>query len=324
MVWSNGVAQQQSTQRQLSPEESRQLAETFHDSERVVQLYKAGKYDEALGLAKRVLEIRQRIFGSNDGRTAAAAINLAEIYHARGDYGEAQKIYEGLLPVYEKTFGVDHVNTAMIVDSLALESYLKGAFKIAEEFYARGVAMRERTLGPEHEEIAGAAFRLAEFYRSRGEYARAEPLYLRAISINDRKLPKDSAEAAHMLQRYECFLYESKGYQEGYRRITEFEKKREPNGPDIVRGDVLNGKAVSLPTPAYPDEARAARASGVVIIQVTIDETGKVVSAKTVCGHPVFAKVCLEAANRARFTPTKLSGKPIRVDGIIIYNFVRY
>lgn len=85
---------------------------------------------------------------------------------------------------------------------------------------------------------------------------------------------------------------------------------------------VLNGRALSLPRPSYPVQARAAHASGTVLVWVSIDETGKVVSASTVAGHPLLRAVALQAAKLARFTPTMLDGRPTRVTGIITYNFV--
>lgn len=90
----------------------------------------------------------------------------------------------------------------------------------------------------------------------------------------------------------------------------------------IQSGGVLNGKAISLPQPAYPPMAKAARASGTVNVQVLVDETGKVVSATAVSGHPLLRQAAVQAAYRARFTPTLLSGQPVKVQGIITYNFV--
>jgi protein TonB len=85
---------------------------------------------------------------------------------------------------------------------------------------------------------------------------------------------------------------------------------------------MLNGKAVSLPKPAYPSIARAARASGAVTVQVTIDESGKVISARAVGGHPLLQQAAVQAAYGARFSPTLLSGQPVKVTGVITYNFV--
>ena len=55
-----------------------------------------------------------------------------------------------------------------------------------------------------------------------------------------------------------------------------------------ISGGVLNGRAISLPPPAYPPIAKAAHASGTVTVQVVVDEDGKVISAHAVSGHPLY------------------------------------
>src|SRR5689334_6326913 len=82
-------------------------------------------------------------------------------------------------------------------------------------------------------------------------------------------------------------------------------KPTPPRAP--ISGGVLNGKAISLPKPAYPPIARAAHAAGTVVVQVLIDENGSVVSAKAVSGHPLLQAVAVAAARQARFSPTKRS-----------------
>jgi len=97
-------------------------------------------------------------------------------------------------------------------------------------------------------------------------------------------------------------------------------KPTPPRAP--ISGGVLNGKAISLPKPAYPPIAKAAHASGTVVVQVLIDENGSVVSAKAISGHPLLQAVAVGAARQAKFSPTKLSGQPVKVTGVIQYNFV--
>jgi protein TonB len=97
-------------------------------------------------------------------------------------------------------------------------------------------------------------------------------------------------------------------------------KPTPPRAP--ISGGVLNGKAISLPKPPYPQIARAAHAAGTVVVQVLIDENGSVVSAHAVSGHPLLQAVAVQAAKQARFSPTKLSGQPVKVTGVIQYNFV--
>lgn len=92
--------------------------------------------------------------------------------------------------------------------------------------------------------------------------------------------------------------------------------------PKIINKGVVNGSAVSLPAPPYPPAARAVRADGIVSVRVTIDEDGNVISATAVGGHPLLQQAAVTAARKARFRPTLLSGTPVKVTGIITYNFV--
>jgi TonB family protein len=92
--------------------------------------------------------------------------------------------------------------------------------------------------------------------------------------------------------------------------------------PNSISGGVLNGKAIELPKPVYPPIARQAHVSGTVVVQVVIDEKGNIISAHAVSGHPLLQGVCVEAARGARFSPTKLMGQPVKVTGVITYNFV--
>lgn len=90
----------------------------------------------------------------------------------------------------------------------------------------------------------------------------------------------------------------------------------------VISGGVLNGRVNSKPRPLYPITAKRARASGTVVVQVTVDEQGRVVSAHPISGHPLLHEAAAEAAKRATFTPTLLCGKPVKVTGVITYNFV--
>ena len=94
-----------------------------------------------------------------------------------------------------------------------------------------------------------------------------------------------------------------------------------PKPKTIVSGGVLNGKAISKPQPPYPAIARAARASGVVVVSVTVDESGKVISARGVSGHPLLINAAVQSAYGWRFSPTMLSGQPVKDNRTITFNF---
>jgi len=88
-----------------------------------------------------------------------------------------------------------------------------------------------------------------------------------------------------------------------------------------ISGGVLNGKAISLPAPEYPAAAKQARVSGAVTVRVTVDESGAVIAAQAVSGHPLLQASAVQAARQARFSPTLLMGEPVKIVGVIIYNF---
>ena len=102
----------------------------------------------------------------------------------------------------------------------------------------------------------------------------------------------------------------------------EDEQTETPADGRTISGGVLNGKAINKPQPPYPPVAKAARAQGIVVVQVTVDETGSVTSAKAVTGHPLLQAAAVAAAKQAKFSPTLLSGEPVKVSGVLTYNFV--
>src|SRR4029453_10501360 len=88
-----------------------------------------------------------------------------------------------------------------------------------------------------------------------------------------------------------------------------------------VSGGVLNGTAITLPPPIYPEAAKRMRVYGIVSIVVFLDESGKVVSANATSGPSILREAAVQAALKARFSPTKLSGQPVKVSGVINYKF---
>lgn len=108
-------------------------------------------------------------------------------------------------------------------------------------------------------------------------------------------------------------------------RIGDPDLPPQPQPPTLsktISGGVLNGKAMSLPKPEYPPAAMAVGASGAVSVQVLIDENGDVISASAVSGHPLLRAAAESAARGAKFSPTLLNGIPVKVSGVVVYNFV--
>lgn len=85
--------------------------------------------------------------------------------------------------------------------------------------------------------------------------------------------------------------------------------------------ETIEGHIVKHPQPEYPARAKAVRAQGTVAVKVMIDEKGKVIAAQIETGHPLLRASALKAAREAEFTPIVFKGQPVKIVGVILYNF---
>ena len=107
-------------------------------------------------------------------------------------------------------------------------------------------------------------------------------------------------------------------------KVTEIGENDAPEPSGIAKPvDVgsLNGKAVSLPKPAYPAEAKRLKVSGPVTVRVVVDENGNVTSAKAIDGPAPLREPVEAAARNAKFAPTTENGITVKVTGTLTYNF---
>jgi len=88
-----------------------------------------------------------------------------------------------------------------------------------------------------------------------------------------------------------------------------------------VSGGVLQGSAVKRVPPVYPPEAKAAKVSGAVQVQITINEAGEVVNAEAVSGHPLLREPAVAAARQWQFKATEISGQSVKIQGTLTFNF---
>lgn len=296
------------------------LAEASQLSRTVVKLFNEKKYNEALPLAKRALELRESALAPDHELVQGALLNLAETYSALNKHSEALKLFDRLLKTEEAKFGSEDAGLALLLDKIAYVEFERRDFDKTEAAYRRALAIREKAYGLNSAEVARTLFSLGELFRYRGKLDQAQALYEQAAILQIKlKLP----EGAKSKERYVCTVYENQTPNRA-EVFKEFSKKLGDEFKPADNGEVLNGKALTLPPPSFPLTARRAAVGGVVLVKVKIDERGKVIEAADMCGgHPLLVEASLEAARRATFTPTKLSGQPLQVSGIITYNFVR-
>lgn len=186
--------------------------------------------------------------------------------------------------------------------------YDRGLFKEAVEAYKRALELKPAD--------AEAYSYLGDAYFNLRQYEDAIAAYKEAVRLN----PKDSQSLYSMADAY-ANLSRVAEAKEMYAQAEQQYLGEDRKQGKVVSGGVLNVKAISLPPPVYPPIARAARASGTVVVEVIIDENGNVAFAKDISGHPLLRRPAADAALKAKFTPTLLSGAPVKVTGVIHYNF---
>ena len=307
-----------SAQSQASP----QLAESGELTAKVVQLYRAGKFEEALPLAKKALSLAENAVGKNDSHLFALLINLGDLYVATVDYDAAKSSFARALTIAQANFKSDDVRIARPLDELALVAALKGDYKGSAEFYLRSLEIKSKALKPDDVEIARANFSLADAFSKAHDFEKATDYYKEAVRLYDQLGESYNTELVQVLRRYLVVLLTQEKKDEAVAVQTRLTKLSGETG--VIEGGVLNGSAVKLVQPPYPPVARAANASGQVAVVVVIDETGKVISAFAISGHPLLQAAAIAAAKASKFTPTLLSGAPVKVRGTIIYNFVAW
>jgi tetratricopeptide (TPR) repeat protein len=300
------------------------LAEAAQLSAQVVTLFNSADYEKTLPLAKRALQLRESLLPADHELVLAALLNLGETYTALKKYGEAEKLMDRLLKAHENKVGADDAGVAIFLDKLGLLAFSQGDFKKSEASYTRALAIRERVFGKDDLEYAKSLYSLAEFYRLTAKPEKAAPLYEKAALLRFRLLGRDNPDYLKTRDRYFCVVYKT-GQLDSLKNFMTSLGEKPGEGPlGVVEGNVLNGRAISLPKPYYSQEARQLHIQGTVVISIIIDETGKVIEAKDMCGgNPLLVKSSLASACEARFTPTLLSGRPVKVTGVLTYHFVR-
>ena len=111
------TAQAQTTQ---SAQQSAELQEAEKLNQKVEQLYRQGKYSEAIPLAESALAIREKVLGKEHPDVATSLNNLAELYRLQGNYSKAEPLYLRSLAIREKVLGKEHPDVAQSLNNLAV------------------------------------------------------------------------------------------------------------------------------------------------------------------------------------------------------------
>lgn len=306
-----------------APKASNELIEL---NQRIDRLYNDKKYSEALPFAKEAVELTKKEFGKDHLRVAVALRNIAYIYALVFDRENASSSFASSYQIFRKHLPLDQDAERLYVEVMEYVAYyraLDGKFEDAAEKLTNAIEIREKLGGKDSLEIATSLYRLAETFLLRQEYEEAMPFLNRALDIRLYKLGISNSETKILANVTSCTMSKL-GMQA---ELDGFKQKYYPKVVSAterpIQGGVVNGKAIELVVPSYPEEARYKRVSGIVRVTVLINQNGKVVHACALGGPRVLHSASEAAAYRSRFSPTLLSGEPVMVSGVIVYNFQR-
>jgi CHAT domain-containing protein len=155
---------------------------------KVNELYRAGKYTEAIPLAQRALVIREKTLGPDHLDVATSLKTLALLYDKQARYADAEPMYKRALAIRAKALGPDHPDVARALGNLAVFYHDQGRYADAEPLYKRALAIRAKALGPDHPDVAAVLNGLVLLYDKQGRYADALPMAQRLV-VNAHAVP---------------------------------------------------------------------------------------------------------------------------------------
>jgi tetratricopeptide (TPR) repeat protein len=113
----------------------------------VVQLYRQGKYNEAIQIAERALALSEKKFGPDHPSVGTSLNYLVQLYRLQGRYGAAERLNKRPLAIHEKALGPDHPDVAAALSNLAVLYFGQSDWPRATDYFRRGtdvIAKRTR------------------------------------------------------------------------------------------------------------------------------------------------------------------------------------
>jgi CHAT domain-containing protein/tetratricopeptide (TPR) repeat protein len=180
----------------LSREERGRVREARALNERMPELYRQGKFGEALPLARKSVALCRQVLGDSHPDTAEALNNLGSVLQSLGSHAEARQRYEQALAITERIFGTDHPNTAADLNNLGGLLQDLGDYAAAQPYREQALAIFRRVLGEDHPNTAIALNNLGGLLQDQGDYAAARVYFERALALLKRVRGEDHPETA--------------------------------------------------------------------------------------------------------------------------------
>ena len=173
-------------------------------------LIKYAKYDEALEIAQRCVELCEELYGENHPDTADSYNNIGVAYHHKGDYDAALEYYNKALTIRQQVLGENHPDTASSYNSIGIVYWRKGDYDTALENYNKSLAICQQLLGENHPSTAALYNNIGIVYDSKGDYNTALEYCNKGLAIRQQVLGENHSDTASSYNNIGA-VYDSKG-----------------------------------------------------------------------------------------------------------------
>lgn len=256
----------------------------------------------------------------------------AEYYQRRADSHMVKGEYDLAVADYNKSIELNPKDSLSYL-SRGLSYYNKKAYDLAVADFDKGIALDPKESMAYYNR--GSSFeKMGEIQKAITDYQKASDLDAtnepakesleRLKAEQARLMPKPQTQPASLSLNSPKTPTETKPEKTPETKVEKPKNTLPTEQRDLSKPvdlGQLNGVALSLATPTYPEFARKTSVQGLVNVQVTVNEEGKVVSAKATSGPAMLRGAAEEAARRSKFKPTMADNQPVKATGFISYNF---
>lgn len=147
-----------------------------------------GLYEKSLSINRRLISIREKIYGPEHPKIATSYNNIGIVYEDLSDYEKSLIFHGKSLQICEKQLGHDHPNTATSYNNIGHVYYALGNYRRALENYFKALEIREKIFGLGHPSTANSYGSIGTVYDRLGDYKKALEYQFKALKIHEEIL----------------------------------------------------------------------------------------------------------------------------------------
>lgn len=287
-------------------------------NEKIVNAIRENDFRSAEDMSKDGVSLAIKLNGQVHRDVAIGFMNMAFSQKQQNKFSQSIQNFSTAIEILEK-LSAKNKDLYEAFGSRGHTYFAMGKSKLAISDYQKAIIEADRVFGADSSESYLPNFNIAQINLKQENWDQSHSYYVNAYRIGLLRFGLNSPEVENIEDTIYCSALDDNLSSKQRKAFSELRWQYvRAQGLDY---GVLNGKALSLPRPFYPAQASKLNIEGKVVIRVLVDETGHTLVDKVVCGRYFLRSAAVEAAREAKFAPTIINGKAVKVSGVIVYNF---